>query len=373
MGVQKIELSYGLGQARSGDALVRNPLMDLLHAVHEHGSISAAARALGLSYRHVWGELKRWEQVLAHPLIVWEKGQPALLSEFGSKLLWAERQAQARLSPQIAALQADLERVFAVAFDDSAHVLTLYASHDDALVALREHAQGQGPGGVHLDIRYTGSVDAIRALNEGRCVLAGFHTLDQPTRSSRAACTYRDLLQPGQHKIIGFGQRWQGLLVPKGNPQNLQNLQDVVARRARFATRSLGSGTRIVLEDLLEQSALDSSSLNISCPHEPSHAAIAQAVGCGQADVGLGPLCAARARGLDFVPLVREHYHLVCLRSALDSPGVAALRQLLQAPNWQDRLSAVAGYSTAHCGQILPLTTMLPWWRFRRPKSAISP
>jgi hypothetical protein len=38
------------------------------------------------------------------------KGQSAQLSEFGTKLLWAERQAQARLAPQIAALHADLER-----------------------------------------------------------------------------------------------------------------------------------------------------------------------------------------------------------------------------------------------------------------------
>ena len=160
--------------------------MDLLQAVRSSGSISAAARALGLSYRHVWGELKRWEQTLGQPLIVWEKGQPARLTEFGDKLLWAERQAQARLAPQIEALRVDLERAFAVAFDDAAHVLTLYASHDDALAVLREHAltrrpaDGRGEAQLHLDIRFTGSVDAIQALNEGRCVMAGFHAVPHP-------------------------------------------------------------------------------------------------------------------------------------------------------------------------------------------------
>ena len=74
-------------------------MIDLLHAVSEHGSISAAAKALGLSYRHAWGELRRWEAELGRPLIVWDKGQPARLAEFGQKLLWAERQAQARLAP----------------------------------------------------------------------------------------------------------------------------------------------------------------------------------------------------------------------------------------------------------------------------------
>jgi putative molybdopterin biosynthesis protein len=103
---------------------VRNPLIDLLQAVSNEGSISAGARQLGLSYRHVWGELKRWEAELGGELLIWEKGQSARLSEFGSKLMWAERQAQARLAPQIEALRAELERSFAVAFDDASHVVT---------------------------------------------------------------------------------------------------------------------------------------------------------------------------------------------------------------------------------------------------------
>jgi putative molybdopterin biosynthesis protein len=119
--VPQIELSYAIAPRRSGPALIRNPLMDLLHAVHEHGSISAAARALGFSYRHVWGELKRWEQTLGRALVTGDQGRSAQLSEFGDKLLRAERQAQARLAPQIEALHAELERAFALAFDDRTH------------------------------------------------------------------------------------------------------------------------------------------------------------------------------------------------------------------------------------------------------------
>jgi putative molybdopterin biosynthesis protein len=69
--------------------------------------------------------------------------------------------------PQIAALHADLERAFAVAFDDSPHVLTMYASHDDALAPCARTPPHPATGALHLDIRFTGSVDAIRALNEG--------------------------------------------------------------------------------------------------------------------------------------------------------------------------------------------------------------
>lgn len=119
--VQQIELSYAIAPRRNGSTLIRNPLMDLLQAVHEHGSISAAARALGFSYRHVWGELKRWEQTLGRALVTGDQGRSAQLSEFGDKLLRAEREAQARLAPQIEALHAELERAFALAFDDRTH------------------------------------------------------------------------------------------------------------------------------------------------------------------------------------------------------------------------------------------------------------
>ena len=254
--MHKIELSYSLGARPASAGRIRNALMDLLHAVKDHGSINAAAKALGLSYRHVWGELKRWEAELGQTLIVWDKGQPAQLSEFGLKLLWAERQAQARLAPQIESLHADLERAFAVAFDPAAHVLTLFASHDDALAALREHASANAQ--LHLDIRFCGSVDAISALNEGRCAVAGFHTPPQPLPGSLAQRTYQPLLQPGRHKLIGFARRSQGLMVARGNPLGLASIADLARSRARFVNRALGTGTRVLFDELLAQSRLAS-------------------------------------------------------------------------------------------------------------------
>ncbi len=52
--MHRLQFHYTLSRD-SSPALVRNPLIDLLQAVAAHGSISAAARALDLSYRHVWG------------------------------------------------------------------------------------------------------------------------------------------------------------------------------------------------------------------------------------------------------------------------------------------------------------------------------
>lgn len=366
--MHKLQFHYTFAPpAATPTGLIRNPLLDLLNAVQESGSISGAARLLDLSYRHVWGELKRWENELGNELLVWEKGQAARLSEFGHKLLWAERQAQARLSPQIEALRADLERAYAVAFDDSVHILTLYASHDDALSALRAHAAAEHQ--LHLDIRFMGSVDALRALNEGRCVMAGFHTVQQAGAVSLGEQTYKPLLKPGLHKLIGFAQRTQGLMVARGNPLRLHSLQQLADGQVRFVNRALGTGTRLLLDELLAQQRIARSRIKGYRHTETSHAAVAQAIAAGQADVGLGIEAAARARGLDFVPLVTEDYHLVCLKSALEEPAVQALCRVLQSPDWPALLLQLPGYRpAAQMGQVLAMSRLLAWWKYRGEK-----
>ena len=374
--MRKIELSYTLTPARSGasqaSALLRNPMMDVLHAVRSSGSISGAARELGLSYRHVWGQLKDWETDLGQALIFWERGQAARLTPFGERLLMAERLAQARLGPQMEGLRAELERAFAMAFDETSRdgdsdVITLYASHDHALTELQQftgtpsEAKDAAPP-LHLDIRFSGSVDAIRALNEGRCTLAGFHTQPFAAAGSLSARTYRPLLRPGLHKIIGFARRAQGLMVAPGNPLRLQRMADVAHLQARFVNRAIGTGTRLLLEELLAQAGLMAEDIAGFSRVEASHAAVAQAVLSGSADVGLGTEYAARREGLDFVPLTEERYLLVCLKSALEQPALQRLLQHLQSRAWHDRLEGLPGYSADHCGEVAAMKRLLPWW-----------
>ena len=219
-----------------------------------------------------------------------------------------------------------------------------------------------------------GSVDAIAALNAGRCMMAGFHTLDQPASTSIAAKTYRSLLKPGLHKLIGFAHRTQGLIVAKDNPLRINGLADLTRPGLRYVNRAEGTGTRVLLDELLTHAGVSSAGIHGFETQEPSHASVAQAVASGAADAGLGIEAAAREKGLGFVPLARERYHLVCLKSELETLPVAVLLTALKAADWQTTLASLPGYSSgdAQSGKVLSLSAELPWWTYRRKKPAAS-
>jgi putative molybdopterin biosynthesis protein len=354
-----VELTYSLGTERPLGP-VHHPLFVLIDALHRQGSVQSAATSLGLSYRHVWGELRRWETELGRSLIVWKKGQAAALTAFGEKLLWAERRAQARLAPQTEALRMELERALADAFDDRIDVLSICASHDHSLPLLRELALSEQ---LHLDLQFAGSLDALQALNTGRAQLAGFHVMDGAARGSISARAYRARLKPGRHKLIGYAQRHQGLMVAAGNPQGVNSLQDLMRRDLRWVGRTEETGTKVLLDELAQQAG-------IPMPQrfallEPSHVAAAQAVASGAADVAFGLEAAARASGLDFIGLARERYFLVTLKSTLEQAAVRRLVTLLASPAWTRTLNGLPGYQATEPGAVLALTKVLPWWSYR--------
>lgn len=373
MKARGVHLQYSFEAEDQRGATLHNPLFDLLTAVHEHGSIQHAAKALGASYRHIWGELKRWEGVMGEPLVTWAQGQPARLTPFAERLLWAERRARTRLTPHIEALRAELERVLAEALDGNQHVLTVFASHDLALPKLRDIASQQH--GLHIELRFAGSVDALRALAAGRCLVAGFHV--PPLRGTAPgrggapvfAKAMKPLLKPGLHKLIGCVRRTQGLMVHPLNPFRLRGLPDLPRSQARFVNRQAGSGTRLLMDHLLSEQGLDAASITgYHNPPEDSHVAVAAAIASGLGDVGPGIESAAQQFGLDFIPLIAEDYFLVCLKDALDHPAVLKLRQALAGPAWTHALSGLPGYEASHGGEVLSLTRALPWWNYRVPK-----
>jgi len=359
-----VHLHYRLAPGRQRGAQIDNTLFDLLHAVRESGSIRQAALAIGCSYRHAWGALKEWERCLGEPLLDWARGKPARLSAFASRLLWAERRARTRVQPHIEALRADLARMLGEARDERQQLLSVCASHDLALPLLQQHAAQAVD--LHLDIRFLGSVESLRALNVGQCAMAGFHVPVLRGASPLFARAMKPLLKPGVHKLIGCSRRQQGLMLRREHAGAVRSLPDLMRTPLRFVNRQVGSGTRLLIDHLMHEHAL--------APHqlrgyhertENTHVAIAACVASGDADVGPGIEAAALEFGLHFVPLIEEDYFLVCLKQTLPTLAVQRLHWLLSGAPWSDILARLPGYRPASApGQVLSMTAALPWWRF---------
>ena len=97
----------------------------------------------------------------------------------------------------------------------------------------------------------------------------------------------------------------------KGNPKQIQGLTDLARPDVLFVNRQRGAGTRVLLDYHLARSGIAAEQVRGYEQQEPTHTAVAMAVADGRADCGLGVLAAARALGLEFVPLFHERFDLV--------------------------------------------------------------
>jgi putative molybdopterin biosynthesis protein len=360
---QGIHLQYNFEAMGQGGSDIQNPLFDLLCALEQQGSIRQAALQLGQSYRHVWGSLKHWEEVLGQELVAWSQGKRAEITPFARRLVWAERQARTRLRPHIEALRAELLHVLAQAGNERIECLEVAASHCLALPALQALASREELRlDLHLGLRFTGSAEALRSLNEGQCQVAGFHVVKLQQASKVFTQALQPLLKPGVHKLLGSHSRTQGLMLRRG-PNPPTSLAAVARRGLRFVARQSGSGTQLLLQHLLASERLQADALQgDGLGVEHTHVAVAARIASGAADVGLGVAAAASEFGLHFVPMAEEEYYFVCLKPALETPALQRLRELLASAHWRLALAQLPGYGAHRSGEVLSLTRALPWW-----------
>lgn len=326
-------------------------LLDLLVSVSELGSISKAATARGMSYRHAWGLLQQFSAQFGVELVHKVRGRGTVLSPLAEKLMWADRRIHARLTPMLDSLASELQQELARVMVGDAQVLRLTASHGFAVAALVTQLNEEG---VTVDINYRGSSDAVAALARGECDLAGFH-LPVGEFQQSAAAKYRPWLDPERHALLHLAYRMQGIFVAKGNPKNVTGLGDLARADLRFVNRQKGSGTRMLLELLLANLGVDPAVINRSGTAEFTHAAVAAYVASGMADVGFGVETAARRFDLDFIPIIREQYFLACHAGALDTPLLMSAQTAMASREFKDVLSALPGYDGALCGTRLDM------------------
>lgn len=309
-------------------------LLPLLRAIRGRATLRAAAAALGVSYRSAWDLLAAEGRALGAPLVQMERGRGARLAPLGERLVAADDAARRALKPAAERLSIQLA-------PERGTRLRCAASHDLLLVAFGES------GAVPLELSMKGSLEALAAFARGEAELAGFHL---------AAGT--ELLQPRRHLLVRFAARSQGLMVPKGNPRRVRGLADLAAKRLRFVNRQRGSGTRVLLDELLGEAGLCAADVAGYGTEEFTHLAVAATVASGRADAGFGVQAAAARFDLAFLPLRRERYWLALRRRDQDHPAMSALLKALRGDALQRLARRFPGYDARGAGEVCELSAL---------------
>ncbi len=226
-------------------------------------------------------------------------------------------------------------------------------SHDLLMELLADLLRGR-PGGFTLSSTHIGSLGGLRALRDGGCHLAPSHLLD-PSDGSYNRSALARYCKGLQVRQLHLAQREQGLMVPPGNPAGLTGLPDLRREGLRFVNRQGGSGTRVLLDHELGRLGLDPAHIAGYGVEETTHMGVAVAVASGAADVGLGVRSAARALGVDFVPVTTEDYDLLIPEAFWEHPGIVALREVIGSAEFQAEMHRLGGYDGARTGHVTRL------------------
>ena len=191
-----------------------------------------------------------------------------------------------------------------------------------------------------------GSLGGLTALRDGLCHVAGSHLLDPET--GEYTLPYLERLLPGRDvSVVRLVHREQGLIVAPGNPAGTTGIEDVAGRGLRYVNRQRGAGTRVLLDHELARRGISPEAIVGYEREEHTHLAVAAAVAAGRADCGLGVLAAARAFGLDFVPVAQEPYDLVFEPDPILDP----LWALLESEDFRRAVTDLGGYDTTEMGR----------------------
>ena len=176
---------------------------------------------------------------------------------------------------------------------------------------------------------YVGSTGGLTAAKRAECDIAGMHLLDSATDEYNRPFLTKDL-----RLLIGY-RRMQGIVFRPGDARFAnRTLAAAVAAalqdsQCTMVNRNVGSGTRILIDQLLSGQLLGGQQPPGYAVQAKSHNVVAAAVAQGRADWGVAIDIVAKLYGLSFIPLREEHYDFAIPAARWDRPAVTQFRQLL--------------------------------------------
>lgn len=227
--------------------------------------------------------------------------------------------------------------------------VVMVGSHDLTLDILANLLRRHYPP-VFFSSHPVGSLGGILALREGSCHLAGIHLLD-PDSGEYNLPYLRKYLKEMEVRVIHLVFRQQGLILSPGNPKGISGLKDLIRKDILFINRQKGSGTRILFDHTLKTLSIDPKEIRGYEREEFTHMGVASRVASGMADVGMGILSAAKALGLEFIPVAKERYDLVIPSAFFKDRRIQRLIETIRSEEFKTLVLQMGGYDISRTGE----------------------
>lgn len=229
------------------------------------------------------------------------------------------------------------------------NTLVAIGSHDLLMDLIKNALKAKGSE-THLSSIHVGSYAGILALSKHESKLAMSHLLDKEGTYNQSSI--KPLFKEDVVLIKGV-KRIQGLIVQKGNPLNIKDIKDL--KRVNYINRQKGSGTRVLLDYLLDKENINVDEIEGYGKEVSTHLGVAAAVASNEADCGLGVYSAAQVMNCDFIEVGEEDYDFVVYKNELYDTDIQAFIEVLKSESFHEQLYKLGGYKIVEAGRVLDL------------------
>lgn len=196
-----------------------------------------------------------------------------------------------------------------------------------------------------------GSMGGVRALRNNLCHIAASHLIQDDEADYNFQFASQEFEQ--MPVVVNFCRRQQGLLVRKTNPLAIFSVADLGRPGLRLINRSLGTGTRLLLDRELDKAGLRGDKIAGYEREVARHMDVGLEVLAGRADAGPGIEAVAGALDLDFVPLRWERFDLLVAKEIFFEQAIQAFFGLLQSEPFKESGRSIRGYDLSLAGKIV--------------------
>ena len=120
-----------------------------------------------------------------------------------------------------------------------------------------------------------------------------------------------------------------------------------------IVNREKGSGTRVLLDEQLRINRISPNLIKGYKNELTSHISIASVVASGQADAGVGIESVAKMVNVDSIPLIREHYDLVILKTKENLELIQVIKEAVTSSEYRSQLEQLNGYDLKLTGKVM--------------------